>query len=737
MPFEIEAVDQAKLDTLKRVFGGNVAFAELVAVRWGGETGTICYAMAGYDEMPEYKGLLQNEEFLALTSKPIEARFADRVFQKVTLGSTVDDSMARFEFIDDDGEIARLCELHGEGVRVQILFYFPAVDWLRERWWGHLETPDPVGGIMTPVPASFGFRSAQSSCPSRTRGAGCPFLYGGELETAEQIAENPCKYDRQVGGTHGQLDAGGNPYRTCGHTLPDCIARIGDRLEYGGGDTAADTLVVNETRGPNINATARGNETNLKSARRVVFGEVKVNEMDCLASLVEPDTKHPDKGSARVLIDGFEGPVEAMWECQINSLFVGFQHLQVRFGTYRQPPTGFSPNVNNYSMSAHFYGVIQGDFRGYLPGQFKGSARVGGLRDVREYSDPNTFALARSTSPDWCILRMLTDKVWGDGQDISRFVLQDWIDGHDWHAELAGFSDASGTHYASQRASFNAILEERTVQQQISDACLFAGLSLPFPFQGKSRIVPLRKEDLTDVPVFSDDPGLLAGDSSVRPIRIKSDETTLRTRKVFSEAKGELVNYLVLTFLDAAHGNVQRPITVQDDGAQRREGRAAGDYSRKIVKAEYSALGVTDFGQAVRAANRLLDLGEFDRGGLMNNREATFECDFLDTLDLHKYKVIRIVSPTLERYKLPNNAAKHFQYFRVQEMADVDDLFVSLRGVAYNEDYYEQMEDETVPPPRPGSSLSPNPAGRGRPNTVGFDLLTHNHDNVNFRLALS
>jgi hypothetical protein len=743
MSFYLEPIDQAALDRLKAIGWGNIQIAELVALHFPAPKGTVVCAMADYDRMADYAGLAENAYFQALTQNPVEARFAEKQFQKVQHGSSVDDSTVTFEFIDDDGVIADLLEQYGEGIRVSILFYFPQVDWLRERWWGLLGAPDEVGGIVTKVPASYGFRAPQSTLPCGTRGAGCRFTYGGQLKTAAEIAENGCRYDRHVGGAHGRLDpATGQPYPTCGHNEPDCFARIGDLREYGGGDTAADTLVVSETKGPRLNATVQGNETNLKSARRVAFGEMKANAMECLESLVEPDTKHPDKGSARVAIDGFEGPIQLMDQCYIYNQFVGIQHLQVRLGTYRQPPTGISPNVLNYNMAAHFYGVIQGDFRGFQPGQFTGSSHVKGLNDIRVYSDPDTYLKQYSTSPPFCILHMLTNKAWGDGRDYARFVIQDWIDADSWCAQMAGFLDAAGNHYTSTRATFNAILEERDTRTQISDCCLFAGLSLPFPFQGKERIMPLTKEaDLSKVPVFSDDEDLLASDPTVRPIMFEEKEgSTLRTKKVFSEVKGELPNKIIFTLLDAAHDNVERPLTLNDDMAQLAEGAASGSPSRRIIPREYSGVGVTDFGQAVRAMNRLVDLGEFDQGGLKNNREVTFLADFLDTLDLHKYKVIKVVSKTLERYKQPSSPDKHFEYFRVQDMADEDDLLVRLRGVAYPEDYYEDMEDASTPPPRPGTDVQPNPGGGpgpgDRPFPVAFATLSHTKDAIQFELML-
>jgi hypothetical protein len=202
-----------------------------------------------------------------------------------------------------------------------------------------------------------------------------------------------------------------------------------------------------------------------------------------------------------------------------------------------------------------------------------------------------------------------------------------------------------------------------------------------------------------------------------------------------------LTNYLVLNFLDAAHNNIERPLTIQDDKLQRAAGRAFGDNSRRIVKEEVSALGVTDFGQAVRVLNRYLDLGPHDQGGKENNREVSFVADFLDTLDLHKYKVIKIVSKTLAKYKQPSNPAKSFQYFRIQDMADQEELLMSLRCVAYPEDYYAQIEDETQSPTTPGHTINPNPGGTrsggggARPVPVSIDDLDNTADRIRFRLV--
>ena len=736
MAFQIEQVDQAKLDVLRTTGNGNIRVGEVVVVYWPAPTGPIAYAQLQYDELPEYRNITENERFVAMGAPPIEARFAARVFQRARRSSSIADSSTSFDFIDDDEEIARLCELHGEGVRCEIFFYFPQVDLMVSRWWGHLGAPGETGGLITQVQAAFGFRSSQLSLPKGARGSSCRFAFGGQLLTLEEIAENPCRYDRHLGGNHGLLDPEGKPYRVCPKTKAACLARIGDDFEYGGGDTASDIIIVNETKGPNVQARTRGNESNLSRARRVIFGEVKAHNLECLAFLVEPNTNHPDQGSARVLIDVCEGPVFSMTNFWISNKFVGQMHLNTRLGDYRQWRTAFSPNVNPYNSTALFLGVIQGNFVGWSGNQFTGYAEVKGLRDIRVYSDPVTFIEQYTDKPSWCILRMLMDKTWGDGQDLVRFHIQDWIDCDVWQSAVAGFTDASGNHYTDTRANFNAILEERTTQQQIADACLFSGLSLPFPFQGETRILPLKKEDLENVPVFTDDLELLQSDPTVRPILFTREGSSLRTRKVKPE--GELTNQVIVNFLDAEHNNISRPLTFEDEPAMFAAGRAAGDNSRRVISKSYSALGITKLGQAVRAGNRLRDLGEFDEGGLYNNRGITFDASFLDTLDLHPYQVVKVVSKKLERYKQPfANTVKPFTYFRIQNMEDDSDLTVKMTCVAYPEDYYEDMEDETSAPTQPGPVLFSNPGGgrTDRPEPVVFDNVEFRTDRIFMKLS--
>ncbi|HEX8500807.1 MAG TPA: hypothetical protein VF659_09460 [Pyrinomonadaceae bacterium] len=739
---QLPSVEQEKVNAARRLSGLQVG--ELVAVYWPAPMGTVFYGRMQYDELPEYEGLTLPD------GGRIEARFAEPQFQPFQISSSVADSQITLQFVDDDGEIARLCELHGEGVRVELWHYYPDVDLLIKRgWFGHLGAPAEVGGSVTPVPASFGFRSPQLSLPSRPSGAGCTFMFGGTIFDPAVLARNGCRYDRQLDGVHGLLDGDGNPFTSCPHTREGCQARIGDTLEYGGGDTATDTITVGQTQGPARQATSRGNESQLTQTIPVHAGEWTARNLQVLAYLVEPNTRHPEQGSAHVLLQVGEGPDEGLSLVQVNDAYIQPMHLNVRRGEYRQPASFFSAHVSNYSLRAHVNAVVQGDFRNATAQSFRGSVKVRGFREVHVYTSPTTFTLQYSVSPAFWILELLTNLQFGDARDVERYVIQDWIDADAWQAQPAGFLDASGVQYSSTRATFSAEILERTTQQIIKDACRDSFLSLPFPYGGYERIVPLRKEDLTDVPTFTDDLDLIAADPNVRPILFDGAGSTLRTKKVRPE--GELTNYLTVNFFDAAHDHIKRPLVFQDERAQQAAAAAGGDKSVRRIRDEVTLFGVTDFGQAVRCGNRILDLGEFDSGGLKNNREANFQASWLETIDLHPHRVIKVISwkllslrekfdgqdgrPTLYY----DDDGRPYLYWRVQTLDNETDLTVGVRGVLYRPDYYEHLEDVEQAPERPAPGLDPNPGGPGDglPEPIGFAEVSTTFDRIHFRLAES
>lgn len=702
-----DPIDPTKLAALRAIRRPQVF--ELVAVYW--PSGTIYYCSTQLDELPQYSGSIGI----------IEARLPAYLFHEISHISDIGDDSVTLDFADLDQGISERFFTHGEGVKVEIFYYFPQVDLLVSQWWGHLRPPDTCDGERFVARAQSGFRSALMPLPRRMLDVRCSALWGGFLDTLAQSAENDCPYNRQItGGVTGNL-TGGLPFPTCSKDRGACIARLGDALSFLGFDTVVESIVNGQTKGPALLATSRGNETNLKRPLRVVYGHRIVRDLDLLAYTPQLNTKHPDQGYVRCLFAGSEGTISQMLSCRVNGALIGFDHLNVRLGELRQVPTGFSPNVSNYSGTSHFFGVYGPvNAAQYGPSNLQGEAEVYGLNTVRVYTDATTYTKQYTTNRAWCLLDLLTNKRYGHGISFSRFVIEDWIDLAAWCDETVGYSDADGVHYTGTRSTFNAEINEGSAQQHITDICEAGRFGLPFRHEGKVRIVPLRKETIADgMPVFTD-----AGQS--RNIVLSGNKSSLSWSQ---KSDADIKNQWVVTFDDAAHNNVERPLTFEDQLAQLAAGRAGGDDSMRIVKDQRSLVGVTNVGEAIRAGNFLLDVGPFDSGGLRNNLTIKFlTWDLGTALGLRKYQLIKVRSTKITRFG--------FEYFRVMERTRKSDLTVEIMAQAYPQEYYERMEDSTQTPVITGTGGGTNTGGGlgDIPCPVGFTLLQHLRDRFEFTL---
>jgi hypothetical protein len=1017
---------EAKLATLRTMQRGGTSprVAELLSVAWPAPDGVIYYATRIAHD------LLDKEELLDRLDGPIELRLGSGVFLDIPQTAGISDDKIDLDFWDGDNELTRLTQTHGAGMKVEVFYYFPDVDLLLSKWWGHLQPPDQVDVDRFRCSAQSGFRSSNLDLPGRGCFAGCQNVYGGLLLTQEEVNEGGCPYSRHLGGVpnedsfgsdaswlqtdtpggevgslawtapayddsgwsaaveqaaigsapwtwsngpspfppssvtqwiwdhdsrhsfdnktlyfrksfvaadttallvltgdnsfvaylnglriasgfdwqqaysaqltlvvgqtyviavkvmngaavdgfvsspggllavlssgvqgigFGNLDpATGLPYPNCPrNNVAACIARLGDSRSYLGVDTIIESHTVNETKGPNITVTSRGNETNLSRPLRVIAGQRHVSDLDLLAFVVEPNTKHPDQGSVKCLYVCGEGENQSVANGKINDQTIAPQHSNYRTGAKRQPPTSFSPNILNYSGSALFLGVAQGDFTKATADDLKGSVDMQGLKDVRVYSDEDNYTEQYTTERGWWLMHCLRNKRWGYGLDARRVHIPDYLDIAAWFKEIVSVKDKEGTVFTGPRSQFNAELIGRSTQQQIEDICRSGRLGLPFPHKGKDRVVPLRRAtELFSAAVFTDKAffgayaraattlereewftGLLAArdisqaallaEGQDRVIDLfESAEYTARARTdeefisdcylaflrrepdadgaafwlaelvatdrghiltAFSEslefiadcsdsevptfsdrgdarnicldrpqadggkstlthsiqADGDLPNRVVLTFDDAAHENKQVPITFEDVEQQLRAGRAFGDTSRRVVQKDYSAFGITDAGEAGRLGNLLLDLGEFDEGGVKNNLRFTLTTWYLETVNLTKYQIIKLDSAKLDAINAVRTlkGLEPFHYFRIRSLRRLPDLKVEISCQAYPVDYYELLELLTQGPPIvPGGPLDPDPLdpdspGRRRiPFKVGLLSVGHNDDQIMFEI---
>jgi hypothetical protein len=707
--------DQTKLAALRAIARPQVS--EIVAVYWPAPDGTKYYAARALNELPDYAAL-------TLT---VEARLVGSNFLPINRTSSIADEQISLTFSEiRDREISRLFRAHGEGSKVEVFYYFPQVDLLVSEWSGHLRTPQRAGGGMFKTTAASGFRSALLPLPSRRAVAGChAVIFGGLLTDQEQCLANDCPYDRHLGGVTGQLNGSGQPFTTIATSRAECVARHGTDIFYLGFDTVIESLINNQTKGPALLATSKGNETNLKQALRVHYGPRVARQLELLAYTPQFNTNHPDQGFVRVLFRIGEGRLKSVTSCKVNGALIGFEHLNVRRGERGQGRTGFSPGIGNYSRTAHFFAVYGPvNPAGYGPGNLNGECTVEGRDEIRVYTDQDTFTEQYTIIRAWCLLDVIREPRWGHKLDPVRFVMSDFIYLANWCSEQVGYNDANGNHFTGTRSTFVAELTERTAQQQINDICLFGRFTLPFEHHGKWRVLPLERQVIDDsIPVFTD----YGPDRNIVFEKLGTAEITSVKRSAISD--GELANQIVLTFEDASHGNVERPLTFSDQPQQLKAGKALGDTSIRVIEKKYSALGITNLGEAVRVGNLLLDLGEFDQGGLKNNLRVTFTTWYAYALELHQYQVIKVVSHEIED--------EPFEYFRIMSFQRQSDLKVVIEAQAYPVDYYDRLEDSTQAPPQPGSGAEDNPGGgpSERPGTTPIGGVRPGLDQIEFDLV--
>jgi hypothetical protein len=347
-----------------------------------------------------------------------------------------------------------------------------------------------------------------------------------------------------------------------------------------------------------------------------------------------------------------------------------------------------------------------------------------------------TYQLEFTTNRVWQIARMLTDKRWGFGEDYADFNLEMWKYSAEWVDRTVGFTDPFGAVWYHRRASSDVELIARKSQQQVEDMCIAGFLSRPFKFNGQLCIMPLEalsEDDLAACPVFTDE-----GDSK-NILWEKQGDTLVSTLKPpVKKSLNEITNEVKVKFDDATQDWVSTPLRpVRDTGVQLAGGRARGTTARKVNSKEYALLGVTVEGHAVKAAWGLLDRGPCDEGGLQNNLSyPPFKIWFADALDLHPFKVIKIVNSNYAKYG--------FTYFRIMKMERNNDLTYSLTVQAYNETYMASFETEYDPddPPvdfpvdtDPSDPRPPDPTPEPLPCILQFDTVEYLNGTLSVNIA--
>jgi hypothetical protein len=703
---EFETAEADKIEALKvlRATGEPVGQAfELVKVEWPEPTGTVYYAVTQTDEAATVPPPVS----------PIENRLIPESlpdsFLPVQIDSAIGDEEVDLEFWDGDEGFTDLLVEHGEGIRTTLYYWFPVVELLLPIWHGHLRQEDEAEVDRCVVKAVQGFRSSDAVLPKRAHWRECQAIFGGVFDTQAQIDEGDCPYNRHIGGGVGNLN-GMVPYTSCPRrTVQDCEDRLGsDGLFMLSHATQSITVANNQTKGNRLYSTSEGNETNLKDPVRVIMGTRRVYELPILASRKDYNNNNPEHGFIFQINELCEGPID-----QISFPIVNYGsddapadpfNFNYRLGTKGQTAVDSALTTHGYSSTA----LMRARSPWVDPANvdisaINASAVIRGLNKIRVYTDAETYTEQYTDNRAWHLMEMLCNKRWGYGYDYDRLDIPSFIEAACWCANVVRFTDDNGDEWDHIRSLSHVELRGRKVQQQIEDMCMGGRLSLPFLFNGKIHIIPLRamtSAELDAAPVFTD--SFVGGNPN---IIWEGGKSSLKISRI---SDLELPNRIECTFDDAEEDYLERPCRpVEDIDAQLAAGRVVGDFSRKTNVKKYPLAGVVVEGQAIKMSTALRDLGPNDEGGIQNNLRLKFKIWFIDHLNLFPWKVIKVSSSRLTKYG--------FEYFRVMKIKRTSKLIVEIEAQAYSVDYMDAFEQlyggidpiPTDPDPPPAGSVTP------------------------------
>jgi len=739
--------EQAALKQL-RAKGVPIRLAQLVRFRWpapvykdvyytsrdlwndrfvdpnGGTSYQAGLAARGIDQINCEKRLSEDS-----SNKPGFSAYITPMSFSIDVGET----QMQLQLDDGDHNIEQNFLDCGYNVPVEVFYYFPQVDALISRWFGYLDPPRGLGSSIASLPMSLGFRSSRRQLPDHIFAGICPFLYPPEnpavFPTLASIDNqlSGCPFNLHQGGTKGNVKAGQNQ-SVCDHTSGDggCGGRfqldvVPVTLPFGGFDTITINNGLPFAQDSKTIDQARGNNNSLNTPVRRFYGQRIAKQLDIVQFIVQVNNAHPEEGSQTIYCIVGNGPFQNIdgHQITVNNTPVTDGNWKVRLGTIQQQSMQVIPAtpVPNWSGHGALVAVQKGDFRSATALSTAVTVFVQGAADVPVYTDPVTFALQYTASPAWCGLDMFTNRWWGMGTDASRFYIPDWIYLDQWFAQTITVQDAAGVSQPTNRSTFNAEVQGRTAQDQIRDWAMLRRVTIPFPFEGKYRVLPYQLEQLDDtIPCFSD---RIVNDSAKRDwsknnILPGPDGTSSMTWT--ATPIDSIPNRMIITFDDANLDQyAQRPLLFEDRKAQRAAGIAAGDNSLMRVQKDYYLTGITDQYQAMWMGNHLFDLGEFDQGGQVNPVEVTFNASFLDAMTLYPSAVIQVDSHRLDRM----TAKYGFKYFRVKKLTQNADLTVTVNAQAYPDQYYAQTEAGTLAT-KPGGSIIGVNGGTGTGASGGY-----------------
>ncbi len=586
------------------------------------------------------------------------------------------------------------------GVRAELIFYFPTVDEHHSAWVGQLQAPDKYGHDRISAMSTNGWRSREQLLPKRTGPEECTSNYGADMPTLEASATNGCPVDLHLGGSIGNGDL------ACARdSVTTCNTKCGtsDGKYFLGVNVEASAVVTsgNPRVGP---AVSRGNASTLNTPFPVIYGQKYYRGPRLALWRQEIGASNPDHDWVSAISLVCEGPVSQIYDIKVmDGKFSQQAALQIRNGERGQAAiSNWGTTVSNFSGTALVrwkYGWINA--KETSASDMKMECRVIGITTVPVYSDSDTFTRIFSDNRAWCLFDLMTHQRYGMGYPHSRFEIDDWITVANWTLNTVNFDavdkDGNTVTYTGRRSTFDAACEGRPVAEQIEDICRSGGFSMPFLHDGKFTIKEHRKatsDELTNAKVFTD-----RGDN------VNINWESGRPAITFGQTPDDKVyNQIELVFEEADNYDVERSFRVDEPNQKLKAGRVLGDNNLQTVNKKFSAFGCKHVHEVARLGYRLLWFGEFDKGGVMNNLNATFTTPFLNTLGLKKYDIIKLDTTLDDGFTIgidngELDLTETPEYYRIMSMKKTGSN-AEIVVQAYNHVAYTHFDEvTTIDPP--------------------------------------
>jgi len=672
-----------------------VPCAEYLKVTWA--PGVVnYYGAAAYHENAPFTGIGHTIEPRLLPQNKKDP------FHELEINPDLRTDAINITFDDIDKAITQKFQQYSSGVACEVVLYYPIspTPITYSIWSGQLQAPAVYGWKTLKTTATNGFRSRELFIPNRMRPRECTAnIFGGLLPDVDSVRSNLCPYDKHLGGSEGLYRTGVTPFTDCPKDVASCTARFGHSRYFAGFNTDASATTTGSVGHNYYLAISKGNASNLAEPIRVIFGQkyVRANQLLLWRPESPPGYAH---GFVATVWEICEGPVQSIYNFKVNG--TNPQAQQAILGNRGQNQSGYASNVSNWSgLANHFarYGWVD---TATISGanDLSSECIVQGFSEVCVYTNPTTKTRIYSDDRIFCLLELYKNQKFGMGYAESQFNIADWITASTWGLQVVSlsitFPDGESQAYASRRSSFNAILEGRSVAEQIEDVCRSGGISVPFQHEGLFTLAPFRAAtagELAAARVFTDTGSNVNIIWDGQPM-IELSQTP----------DNKVVNQIELRFEEAANQGTERPITVDDRNQKLKAGRQLGANYFLTVPKRYVGFGITNLAETLRIAYRLLKYGEFDEGGTDNNLRVTMTVPFEQVLNIRRYDIIKITSSLITGFLTPTGV--QFQYFRVLQMKKVGGGRCQIMAQAYNQASYEAFEIDSVIPPTGGGIVT-------------------------------